>query len=29
LRPKKAAKRVGESELAHLIRSFDPRKLGL
>lgn len=29
LRPKKAAKCVEERELAHLIRSFDPRRLGL
>jgi len=29
MRRKKAAKRVDESELAHIIRSFDPRKLGL
>ena len=29
MRPKKAAKYVDEHELAHLIRSFDPRKLGL
>ncbi|MDT8328627.1 MAG: NUDIX hydrolase [Roseovarius sp.] len=29
LRPKKAAARVAEPELAHLIRSFDPHRLGL
>ncbi|WP_297772199.1 NUDIX hydrolase [uncultured Roseovarius sp.] len=29
MRPKKAAKRVDETELAHLISGFEPRKLGL
>ncbi len=29
LRPKKAAARVAEPELAHIIRAFDPHQLGL